>query len=77
MGKFIKLSRKILGKEPQKVLLQVDRIIVIVSMPDGTLIKYDDNFDYVGLTNKVPIDWFEAYYEESVDEIYDMINKAE
>lgn len=74
MSKFIKLSRKILGRDAQKVLLQVDKIIICVSMPDGTLIKYDDNFDILGKEDKVPIDWFEAYYEESIEEIYKMIN---
>lgn len=73
MSKFIKLSRKISEEVTQNVLLQVDKIIICVSMPNGTLVKYDDNFDnYV--KDKTPVDWFESYYEESIEEIYKMIN---
>ena len=75
MSKFIKLKRKILDNQIQNVLLQVDRIILCVSMPNGTFIKYDDNLKNSGMIDKVPEDTFESYYEESIEEIYKMINE--
>lgn len=75
MSKFIKLKRKILDNQIQNVLLQVDRIILCVSMPNGTLIRYDDNIKDSEIINKAPNEAFEEYYEESIEEIYKMINE--
>lgn len=71
MSKVIMVTRT---PDKQKMLLQVDRIIICATMPGGTLIKYNDNYDnYVD--GKVPADWFEAYYAESIEQIYKMINE--